>query len=1113
MKPGGRISTMAHTRLGAVLRQIRGAVTAGALAEAPDGELLERFAARGEEGAFAALVRRHGPMVLGVCRRVLGHAQDAEDAFQATFLVLARQAESIRKQASVGGWLHRVAQRLAVKARARRARRHDHERRAGTMRKAEADVSGAWQDLQGVLDEALQSLPEKYRSALVLSYLEGKTHEEARRQLGCPLATLRSWVARGRKLLRTRLARRGLALSAEALATALLAGAAEAAVPAALSCPTVEASVRLAVGRPAGIVSERVIALAEQGLKAVGATRAKIALALLTALGLCAAGAGVTARRAGLPQRPGLPQAAGPKSEPGPDGRPTAKRMEPVRTDRYGDPLPPGAIARMGTVRFRHGSTVTGLAFTTDGKTLISGSYDKTVRLWDVTTGRELRRLPALQGSVIDFCMSRDRKTFAAVDTGTLYLGDVPAGRITLPQPRSRELPTCAALSADGKLLAAGCWDAFGTGAITVRLWDTATGKMLHAIAGHRSKVTRAAFAPDGKSLVTGGEDGALRVWDVAGGKEQLRLNGKQGVLSLAFSGDGRILAAGDAGGQIRLWGMPGAKPLRPLRPQYLGIAALAFSPDNKVFASGGGGRVILWSLATGKQLRMLWGSGEVIAFSPDGRLLAAGGHACAIHLWEVATGKERTPPRPSHPCSIGSVAISRDGTVVATSGQDRTIRLWQTATGKELRRLKADSPWVSPMALSPDGKVLAFDRGILDRATGKVLGHFQGQDYGINALAFSPDSRTLAMATTDVQSGKGRMIRLWDVARVREIKHFGEMPVHSLNYSPDGKTLAAGNGDGTVSLWDVAGGRESRRIPGHRREVRSVAFSPDGRAVASASFDGDLFLWDAATGKQLRQLAGAGGPRVGVNILAVAFAPNGKILATAEQPFTSRSGASITLWEVATGRVRRRLAGHQGDVNSLAFAGDSRTLISGSTDTTALVWNVTALPGVARAGRPSRAEFDAFWADLRSPDVARAFRAVRTLTHSRGTVEYLAGCLPPVPIPDGPRLRVLIEALDSPRFRERHKATQELNKLGPAAGPALRKALQRTPSVEVQGRLRRLLAKLAAEELRTERAVETLELMGTPEAWRLLESLAGGAGEATVTREAKAVLKRRVGR
>src|SRR5262245_3405495 len=204
---------MTSAPLTTALRRLRIALDT---TEAPDAQLVRVFAERQEEAAFLALLKRHGPMVLGVCQRLLRHEQDAEDVFQATFLLLAKKADSIRKQASVGAWLHGVAHRLALRLRAQGLCRKEHEQTAADMRKHETGLETAWQELQTALDESLQGLPENYRAALVLCYLEGRTHEEAAQQLRCPVGTVRSRVARGRDQLRKHLARRGLNLSAGA---------------------------------------------------------------------------------------------------------------------------------------------------------------------------------------------------------------------------------------------------------------------------------------------------------------------------------------------------------------------------------------------------------------------------------------------------------------------------------------------------------------------------------------------------------------------------------------------------------------------------------------------------------------------------------------------------------------------------------------------------------------------------------------------------------------------------------------------------------------------------------------------------------------------------------
>jgi RNA polymerase sigma factor (sigma-70 family) len=276
-----------------LMRFIRG--LAAAREAGPDAQLLARFAARRDESAFAALVQRHGAMVLGVCRRVLDDAADAEDAFQATFLVLARKAASVRRQASVASWLYGVAYRTALKAKAAAARRRAAEREGSTVGAAGPDpaLEALWRDLRPVLDEEVARLPQKNRAAVVLCYLEGKTTEEAAALLGCPRGTVLSRLAWARERLRTRLTRRGVTLSSGALAAAVSRGA-EAAPPPALVNSTAHAAARFAGGNGAAAgVSPAAAALTEGVLRAMRMTRLRGVIAgLLLAASLLAAGSG-----------------------------------------------------------------------------------------------------------------------------------------------------------------------------------------------------------------------------------------------------------------------------------------------------------------------------------------------------------------------------------------------------------------------------------------------------------------------------------------------------------------------------------------------------------------------------------------------------------------------------------------------------------------------------------------------------------------------------------------------------------------------------------------------------------------------------------------------------
>src|SRR5262249_33982417 len=250
---------MTSAQAGLVLRHIRRLGGTARPGQPPDAQLLERFTAQRDEAAYAALVGRHGPMVLNVCRSILRHEQDAEDAFQATFLVLARKAASVRQPEAVAGWLYEVAYRVAVKAQADAARRRARERRASPMASPDPTLDMTLRDLHRVLHEELQRLPDKYRLPLVLCYLEGRSHEEAAGQLGWSKGTFRGRLDRGREHLRRRLAARGVTLSALLCATAV--------TPKATAVALVDSVVRAAAlsvvgGADPGVISAAVFALA-----------------------------------------------------------------------------------------------------------------------------------------------------------------------------------------------------------------------------------------------------------------------------------------------------------------------------------------------------------------------------------------------------------------------------------------------------------------------------------------------------------------------------------------------------------------------------------------------------------------------------------------------------------------------------------------------------------------------------------------------------------------------------------------------------------------------------------------------------------------------------------
>jgi RNA polymerase sigma factor (sigma-70 family) len=362
---------MASIQLSTVVRHLHRLAGTAQAGDVTDAELLERFAARRDEAAFAALVRRHGPMVLAACRRILGNHADAEDAFQATFLVLVRKAGSIKRRAALAGWLHEVALRVALQTRASAQRRRRHEQRVPDMPRKDFLTTVVWRDLRPVLDEEVQKLPDACREAFVLCYLEDKTYEQASQQLACSTGTISRRLERARELLRERLTRRGLVLPAGLLAVVLSRQTAPAAVPAALLASTLKAVLQSAAGAAAGVISARVAALAEGGFQAMTTSKTKVALALLLTAGLVVAGAAALARSApaaaadpgqagGATPRAAAPpgRTAPPAKEAGDAAKPTVVSGQVVGAD--GKPVAGARVVVLGRPRARGAGHYTG---------------------------------------------------------------------------------------------------------------------------------------------------------------------------------------------------------------------------------------------------------------------------------------------------------------------------------------------------------------------------------------------------------------------------------------------------------------------------------------------------------------------------------------------------------------------------------------------------------------------------------------------------------------------------------------------------------------------------------------------------------------------------------
>lgn len=1060
-----------------------------------DGQLLERFAQLRDEEAFAELVARHGPLVLALCRRLLGNEHDAEDVFQAAFIVLARKAATIRKPESLSCWLHGVAYRLALRARIQANRRRSLERQAIALLESK-DVDLSWGEVRGLLDEELQRLPEKQRLPLVLCYLEGLTQDEASRQLGWPRGTLKRRLEAGRERLRVRLTRRGVTLGAGLFAVALAESGSRATTPVTLRSATVRAAFQFSSHETAAVSATPAALLARDALQSMLTTKLKLGAILILVLS-CA----VTAAGLAIPQvQPESPRENKAKAPVAVQSTENAH----VRKDLYGDPLPKGAQARLGTVRFRHKSPTTSAVFTRDGKTAIVGDGEGSIVYWDVATGKEIRRLPGMQGAVHALAITRDGKTLAAGAWGSVSLWEVATGKLLSQEAVRQDAVMQMRFTADGKTLA------LRYQGDVMHLWDIDGEKKLRELKGHRGNVASMDISPDGKTLASGSwKDPNIRLWDVATGKEKLQIpNGGEDVLNLAFSPDGKSLAASGNLAGFGFFDPDTGKRIRKVKDYYGGISDFLYAPDGKTMFGISGHSLKVLDTSRGKLLPTFDAPPRSMAgltISSDGRTIATfWGGAHTFDLWDTASRK-LLHPAPGHRSYITSLVFSADGRQVFSAAgiSDFPLQIWDARTGERRDELGKNPNSVQRIVPSPDGKLLAAcgynDHTIRlwDPASRKEVRVFKGHRFPIDSVAWSADGKTLASVSRE------KSLRVWDVTTGKQ----RWMTTIQLDWagvvalSPDGKIVAVGGfADGLIRLWSIETNKELQSIKTPQQFVYTLDFSPDGLSLASAGASGTIQLWEPTTGRLLNQLD----TKTGLTN-ELAFSRDGRALVS------GHNDGSVRLWEVATRKERACFEGHRGAVRAVAISRDGRSIASGSDDTTILVWDATvgASPDAALSVRQLRT----LWRDIADADASRAYRAIwRMALAPKQAVPFLTEQVCPVASLDATRQKQadrLVADLDSDQFAARQDAETELEKMGTIVEPALRQALENKPSLEVRRRIEAVLAKLANERLRLLRALEAIERMNTSEGRQVVDALAHGAPHAWLTEEARAIAKR----
>ncbi|MCZ6691280.1 MAG: hypothetical protein O7H41_16965 [Planctomycetota bacterium] len=818
------------------------------------------------------------------------------------------------------------------------------------------------------------------------------------------------------------------------------------------------------------------------------------------------------------------------------------------RLGLHSDPLPEGAIARLGTVRFRHAGTVYSVAFSSDGKVLATSGSDYSIRIWDVAAGKERARFVGHRNVVSSVAFSPDGKRLVSGGhDDTIRIWDADTGkailRINGPNAKGKRLMyggvSSVAFAPDGLTIAS------GHASNEIHLWDAVTGRELLKIDGPRAPnptqwgiarwAPTVAFSPDGTRLAYGsgdrsGNETTIRIYDVRRGQELAKLEGHdRSVASIAFSPDGKILASGSQDATIRLWDVAFGRQVRKIdahRPSSpvrayessRGVASVVFSPDGKTLASGGFDNTLrVWEVATGTEKRSFRGHvGPVtsVAFSPNGKTLAsgsAGGNTgiwdYSVRLWDVATGEPIHRPE-GHVGSVVSVTFAPDGRTLATGGSDGTVRLWDASSGKELRKIDGPGSSVESVAISPDGGLLIASGGIdvpvWDIASGKELIRLKGPSTLISGVAFSPNGRTIASGAQD------GTVQFWEVETGRRgrVLHGHNGYVWTIAFSPDGKRLASAGFDQTIQIWEVATGKKIRHFLAHDGPVASLVFSLAGQVIASTSGDGTVRLWNIESGEEVLRLTGNRTPQN-----QVAISPDGKILAA------PGSRGEVSLWEVATGKKILSVWPRGGWPLAIAFSPDGKRLISGHSDTTALLWDLSPKDWTGdRARRLERKDLESLWEDLAGEDSHKAYKAIWVFSEAGdGAIAYLGDRLSGVGSEDPDRIRLLISKLGHADFEMREAAHQELRRLGSQAGPALREALEGASSPEVRERLEAVLGTsgpttpwiFPSDSLRQLRVIQALERAGSRPALELLEKIARDSPSARTGETAAEALAR----
>ncbi|KIM23596.1 hypothetical protein M408DRAFT_332227, partial [Serendipita vermifera MAFF 305830] len=619
-----------------------------------------------------------------------------------------------------------------------------------------------------------------------------------------------------------------------------------------------------------------------------------------------------------------------------------------------------------------HTSTVQSVAFSPDGRRIVSGSDDMTIRVWDAETGEVVAG--PFQGHierVNSVSFSPDgRRIVSGSDDMTIRVWDAETGEVVAgPFQGHIGRVNSVSFSPGGRRIVSGSDD------MTIRVWDAETGEVVAGpFQGHMGRVNSVSFSPDGRRIVSGSDDWMIRVWDAETGEVVAGpFEGHTALVrSVAFSPDGQRIVSSSFDRTVRIWGVEtGEKVASPFEGHTNLVDSVAFSPNGRRIVSGSADQTVrIWDAEMGEAVarpfegHTAWISS--VAFSPDGRRIVSGSDNKTVRVWNAEMGgitpflelkfgpfqlslgpwlakrvrkKVAVNSFEGHTHSVRSVAFSRDGRRIASGSWDKTIRVWDAETGEVVAGpLQGHTDSVHSVVFSPDGQcIVSVSSGrtvqvqVWNPETGRVVvSQFENLSELLEPVVLSPNGPWF------VSGSHNRMIRVWNAETGEVVAGPFQLYINchiSLALSPDGRHVASGSTDETIRVWNAETG-EAVALPfeGHNDWVTSVAFSPNGRRIASGSRDTTIRVWDTETGKVIAD------PFEGHTdgLTSVAFSGDGRRIVSASYDKT------IRVWDAETGEVvAGPFQGHTDSVNSVVFSPDGRLIASGSDDMMIRVWNL----------------------------------------------------------------------------------------------------------------------------------------------------------------------------